>query len=122
MIADYQKEVLREYLSFFAKVKYQIVYAKESGTCSGIAQALERIPENQPFMLVWSDLILLSDFLLPDAYERGGILHFNVISDYIGISKTFPCRWSYRDNQFTEEYSYEYGVVGFFLFHNKLMS
>ena len=58
IIADYHKEVLRQYLAAFAQVKYQVVDAQGAGTCAGIRQALELIPEKQPFMLIWSDLIL----------------------------------------------------------------
>ena len=39
--------------------------------------------------------------------------------DYIGISTTFPCRWSYADGEFREEPSCEDGVAGFFLFADK---
>lgn len=117
VIADYQKEVLREYLDSFAEVKYRIVDANGSGTCAGIAQALEQIPENQPFMLVWSDLILPDGFALPEEYDPGD--DPDSMPDYIGISKTFPCRWSYGDGRFVEERSSEHGVAGFFLFHNK---
>lgn len=117
IIADYQKEVLREYLSCFAKVKYQVVDAEGSGTCSGIRQALALIPPKQPFMLVWSDLILPKDLILPEDNKQ---TNSSILSqDYIGISKTFPCRWSYINGQFVEEYSIEYGVAGFFLFTDK---
>ena len=119
IIADYHKEVLREYLGAFAEVKYQVADAKGSGTCSGILQALEKIPENQLFMLVWSDLILPEEFRLPDAYEKNHISSSDEIPDYIGISKTFPCRWSYAGSQFVEERSSEHGVAGFFLFRDK---
>ena len=81
IIADYKKEVLREYLSCFAKVKYQVVDALGTGTCAGVGQALALLPEHASFMLVWSDLILPESLQLPD--EDG---------DYIGISQTFPCR------------------------------
>lgn len=115
IIADYHKEVLREYLSCFADVKYQVVDASGSGTCSGVAQALDLIPENRSFMLIWSDLILPCDFLLPDEYNGDN----NAENDYIGISKTFECRWSYNNNVFIEEKSSEHGVAGFFLFTDK---
>lgn len=115
VIADYHKEVLREYLSVFADVKYQVVDACGTGTCSGIQQALRYIPEDKSFMLIWSDLILTEEFTLPQEYEYGE----KTAQDYIGISKTFPCRWSYKNNQFVEENSYEYGVAGFFLFTDK---
>lgn len=114
IIADYKKEVLREYLSCFADVKYQVVDAEGTGTCSGVKQALQLIPEKEAFMLVWSDLILPKEFELPDEY-----INNNARNDYIGISKTFPCRWSYSDDAFREESTYEHGVAGFFLFTEK---
>lgn len=115
IISDYKKEVLREYMSAFAEVKYQIVDAEGTGTCSGVKQAIDLIPENQPFMLVWSDLILPDNFVLPEDYsgKTAGV------KDYIGISETFPCRWSYSEGSFCEERSYEHGVAGFFLFTDK---
>ena len=115
IIADYKKEVLREYLSAFADVKYQVVDAKGSGTCSGVKQALELIPERQAFMLVWCDLILTEGFELPEDYREGTV----ATKDYVGISETFPCRWKYENGQFAEERSTEYGVAGFFLFTEK---
>ena len=109
IIADYKKDVLRKYLAAFADVKYRVIDAVGTGTCSGVAQAAELIPDGEPFMLVWSDLILPKDLVLPDEQER----------DYIGISGTFPCRWKYEDGEFTEESSVSHGVAGFFLFHDK---
>lgn len=114
IIADYQKEVLHEYLAAFAGVKYQIVDASGTGTCAGVKQALELLPESQPFMLIWSDLILPKDFKLPEEYEKGFPQE-----DYVGISETFPCRWSYYDGEFKEERSCEHGVAGYFLFTDK---
>lgn len=117
VIADYHREVIREYLASFADVRYQIVDAEGTGTCSGIRQALELIPAGRPFMLVWSDLILPKDLVLPDGYEKP--LSDGRVSSYIGISSTFPCRWSYQKGRFTEESSVEHGVAGFFLFSDK---
>jgi aminoglycoside phosphotransferase len=116
IIADYKKEVLREYLSVFADVKYQVVDAQGTGTCSGIGKAMARIPDGEPFMLVWSDLILPEEFKLPENYgsEKNGVCR-----DYIGISETFPCRWKYEKGTFTEEGSIEHGVGGLFLFSEK---
>lgn len=64
IIADYKKEVMHEYLEAFAAVKYQIVDAGGTGTCAGIRQAVDLIPDGEPFMLVWSDLILPADLKL----------------------------------------------------------
>lgn len=112
IIADYHREALREYLSCFAEVKYQVVEAEGTGTCSGIRRALELIPSGEAFMLIWSDLILPEGLELPDMEGTSA-------KDYIGIAGTFPCRWSYRDRQFVEEPSVENGVAGFFLFRGK---
>jgi GTP:adenosylcobinamide-phosphate guanylyltransferase/thiamine kinase-like enzyme len=108
LIADYKKEVLREYLESFADVQYQIVDARGTGTCAGVHQAIDLLPDDKPFMLIWSDLILPENFTLPS--EPG---------DYIGISQTFLCRWSYKDEAFSEERSEEHGVAGLFLFKDK---
>lgn len=118
IIADYKKEVLKGYLSSFADVKYQVVEASGTGTCAGVKQAVDLIPEREPFMLVWSDLILPDNFALPAEYEDEKT---ESINDYVGISVTFPCRWKYEKGQFAEERSVEHGVAGFFLFHEKGM-
>lgn len=116
IIADYRKDVMREYLEAFCDIKYQIVDADGTGTCAGVAQALELIPEEEPFMLVWSDLILPSEFRLPPEYADEGS---RPDQNYIGISGTFPCRWKYEDCKLDEESSTEHGVAGFFLFPGK---
>ncbi len=115
IIADYKKEVLRKYLVAFADVKYQVVDAEGTGTCSGVGQALELIPADEPFMLVWSDLVLPKDLELPEEYINDNIPE----SNYVGLSQTFPCRWKYENGVFEEERSEECGVAGFFLFKNK---
>lgn len=151
IIGDYKKEVLREYLSAFAKVAYQVVEADGTGTCSGIRKALSHIPDGEPFMLVWSDLILPQKLKLPKGYEAGedelrkaepgksgseNVEKGNIelgkagskkekpekpatVENYIGISTTFPCRWSYENGRFREEGSTDHGVAGFFLFSEK---
>jgi hypothetical protein len=108
VIADYKKEVLREYLECFADVKYQVVEADGTGTCSGIRQALELLPDDEPFMLIWSDLILPVHFDLPSGN-----------TECVGISQTFPCRWSFESGEFKEECSEEFGVAGLFIFKDK---
>lgn len=115
IIADYHKEVLREYLSAFADVIYQVVDAEGTGTCAGVGQAVSLLPDGAPFMLVWSDLILPEGLALPAQYEADGLPK----EDYVGISETFSCRWSYREGVFLEEPSSEHGVAGFFLFTDK---
>ncbi|WP_035795654.1 sugar phosphate nucleotidyltransferase [Butyrivibrio sp. WCD3002] len=127
IIADYKKDVLHRYLSAFADVKYQIVDASGTGTCGGIRQAIDLIPDDKPFMLVWSDLILPDGFELPEEYndtndsseKNAGHIDDGPESDYVGISSTFSCRWKFEDGKFEEERSTEHGVAGFFLFGKK---
>lgn len=124
IIADYQREVLRKYLRAFADVKYLVVDASGTGTASGVKQALNLIPEKQPFMLVWSDLILPKNLELPKGYKDvqsypEKIIDNSCLDNYVGISTTFPCRWKYENGEFTEERSTEHGVAGFFLFKDK---
>ena len=117
IIGDYKKDVLRKYLAEFSDVIYKVVDAEGTGTCSGIATALELVPDSEPFMLIWSDLILPEGFWLPGEYmsnEKKAIE-----DDYVGISGTFECRWKYENGMFKEERSREKGVAGFFLFKNK---
>lgn len=116
VIADYKKEIMRQYLDVFADVKYQVVDAQGTGTCSGIRQALKLLPDGEPFMLVWSDLILPEQFKLPQDYESNTDIPSK---NYVGLSQTFPCRWKYENDKFEEKPSEEYGVAGFFLFKDK---
>lgn len=116
IIADYQRDVMRKYLEAFCDVKYQVVDADGTGTCAGITQALKLIPEGEPFMMVWSDLILPPGLQLPPEYMDGDA---RPDRNYIGISETFPCRWKYENGVFEEESSKAHGVAGFFLFSEK---
>ena len=110
IIGDYKKEVFRKYLNCFADVRYIFTEAEGSGTCSGVKNALRFIPDDTPFMLIWSDLILPEEYELPS--ENG---------NYVGISQTFNCRWSYINGGFQETPSTENGVAGMFIFENKAL-
>lgn len=108
IIADYKADVMHRYLNAFADVQYLIVDAHGQGTCAGISEAAEKIPEEESFMLIWSDLVLPETFSFSEE-ER----------NYIGLSDGFPCRWRYQDGKFEEIPSSENGVAGLFLFQNK---
>ena len=110
IIGDYKKEVLKKYLKAFADISYVVVDAEGTGTCAGLSTALSYVPEDEAFMLIWSDLILHDSFTIP---EKDG--------DYVGLSQTFRCRWSYVDGEFMEEPSFENGVAGFFIFRNRAL-
>lgn len=109
VIADYKAYVMKRYLAAFAEVRYLVADAHgASGTCAGIREALDKLPEQEPFMLIWSDLILPDDFSLPE--EPG---------NYIGLSKGFRCRWKYEDGHFSEVPSEDMGVAGLFVFEDQ---
>jgi len=108
IIADYKKDVLRAYLESFAEVKYLVVDAGGTGTCSGIKYAVDLLPDGEPFMLIWSDLILPDSFQLPKENRN-----------FIGISQSFPCRWKYQNGKLAEERSETHGVAGLFVFRDK---
>lgn len=109
VISDYKKEVLRGYLKAFATdVNYKIIEAQGTGTLSGIKEALSHINEDERFMISWCDLVLGSDFVIPSDNKN-----------YVGISKSFECRWSYCNNKFIKKSSKENGVAGVFIFSNK---
>ena len=115
IVADYKKDVLREYLSCFAEVSYQVVDAKGAGTCAGIRDAVKLIPDKEPFLLIWSDLLLSKAFCLPRDYREGS----SAKRDYVGVTSAFSCRWSFINGEFFEERSDEHGVAGVFLFAEK---
>ena len=109
IIADYKIDVLKQYLDIFASdYSYKIIKANEQGTISGIKEAIEDYREDEPFMVLWCDLILSSDFKIPGKK-----------ANYIGISKDFECRWSYKNDRFIQEPSSADGVAGLFIFENK---
>ena len=109
IIGDYKFDVLKEYLRVFAKVKYILIDAAgKKGTCAGIKDAVNKIPNSKPFMLIWSDLILHKDFELPEQSDN-----------YVGLSGDFKCRWRYENDVFEEIPSVENGVAGLFVFKDK---
>lgn len=109
VIADYKTDVLRKYLASFAsKYKYKIIKAEKKGTIAGIKDAIAPYKNDEPFMIMWCDLILSKNFEIP-----------KLKGNYIGISKEFECRWSYIDDEFIKEPSSRNGVAGLFIFENK---
>ena len=109
VIGDYRYDVLKKYLQAFAEVEYTLVCGTgHSGTCSGLAEAIQYIPDNERFMLIWCDLVLPSDYEIPESDNN-----------IIGISKDFSCRWKYENGSFVEERSQEFGVAGHFIFKDK---
>ncbi len=117
IIADYKIDVLQKYLAIFGKdYDYEILRADGDGTASGIGKAIEKIGENEAFMVVWCDLILSDEFALPSE-----LLGDNPRPqrNYVGISGNFECRWSFENDKFIHKASFENGVAGLFIFADK---
>lgn len=109
VIGDYKYDVLEKYLNAFADVDYQMVHIQNrKGTCAGLKEALDLVPANERFMLIWCDLVLPEDYSVPET-----------TNNVVGVSRDFPCRWMYKDCIFSEERSSEHGVAGHFIFSNK---
>lgn len=109
IIGDYKYEVLDKYLNEFASIEYKLVRGTgHRGTCAGLADAIDLIPESERFMLIWCDIVLPNDYKIP-----------NTESNLIGISVDFSCRWSFLNGQFKEEKSTAHGVAGLFVFKDK---
>lgn len=109
VIGDYKAEVLERYLEVFAEPKYIFVRAEGKGNVAGIRQALEFIPEGKNFLLTWSDLILGENFSVDGLPEK----------NFVGVSKTFSCSWSFVDGVLEKKTVDGHGVAGCFLFTDK---
>lgn len=109
IIGDYKCDVLRKYLECFAQVSYLIVQAEGEGNACGLRQALDIIPEKEPFMLLWSDLLLDDELNLENLNNRC----------YLGVTDKFKCSWKYEDGRLEKTSTQKNGVAGLFLFDEK---
>jgi hypothetical protein len=110
VIGDYLFDVLKAYIAAFPpEARVTLVKADGKGTCSGMAAAVKQIEYTQsPVGIIWSDLYFA---------------HLPKFADYkkpvIGMSGTFPCRWSDDPVRgLVEEISFDRGVCGYFMFPN----
>ena len=109
IIGDYQFDVLERYLEIYASVNYVLVRASGSGNAAGLKEAISYIPDNQPLMIIWSDILLSDDFDI-DALETG---------NYVGVTNHFECSWEYSNGCFEKRATKENGLAGCFLFADK---
>ena len=108
IIGDHLVDVLDNYLSTFCKHHdYKIIRTEENGTAAGLKEAVEYIPDNEPFILTWSDLFFEK--------EQEFVFDNELL---VGLSDSFKCRWKY-DDRFVHESSTTCGVSGFFAFKDK---
>lgn len=115
VICDYKKEVIKKYVKAFASsFDAKVIEADGNGTASGIGKVISSITDDEPVIVFWCDLLFGEDFQLPDA-----LLEKNLNDNFIGLSGSFVCRWSFEDGQFVHFPSSAKGVAGFFVFKNK---
>ncbi len=108
VIGDYKIDVLRRYMEAFGRHEHcRIVSAHGAGTCAGVAEAASNLDPNAPAFLSWCDLVYSTS---PDP------LFGAVDKPAIGLSQSFPCRWSFQDGQLMHVPSSSAGVAGCFWF------
>ena len=109
IIGDYKFDVLDRYLSTFAKdVNYMLVRATTKGNAAGIKEAVSYIPDNEPFMIIWSDIILSDSFCINEIVK----------GCQVGLVD-FPCSWSLKEGKLVNEQIAGKGVAGLYIFDNK---
>lgn len=109
IIGDYKFDVVARYLSTFAKdVDYILLKAEHKGNVAGLKEALTLIPDDEPFLVIWSDIILPDDFDIPPV--KAGCT--------VGVS-SFPCSWSLIGGKLIRESHEGRGVAGLYIFSDK---
>lgn len=115
VICDYKRDVLKKYLaSFGSQYRVQVISAEGSGTASGIGRACNLIKDGSPVVILWCDLLFDPKWEMPSVLQKQ-----NLQSNLLGLSGTFPCRWSYDKGRLQHIPSSAAGVAGFFVFRNK---
>ena len=109
IIGDHLSHILFKYIQLYSKKQnIQMLFTYEKGTSAGLKQAVGAfIPDNEPFILTWSDLLFRSE----QEFEFTGDVS-------IGLSNTFECRWRLSDGEYKNEASSTDGIAGFFAFKN----
>lgn len=102
-IVDHLSEVVISYRDTWFK-EVTIIETSESGTCSGIKDALSLIPEDQNVKISWSDLLFEKKLMLDETKNT------------IGLSQTFDCRYQHIDGKIIKKTGNEAGIAGFFSF------
>jgi GTP:adenosylcobinamide-phosphate guanylyltransferase len=110
IIGDYLFEVLETYLNTNKpNVNYRLIKTSENGTCSGITDALNLIDNDEPILLLWSDLYF---FKTPDLN--------NLFDTTLFTTSCFVSRYKvFSDKKIIEQTTQTDGVAGMFYFKNK---
>lgn len=107
VIGDYAFDQLEKYLAVNPpQARFELVLAREKGTASGIANALEKVPADAPLILTWSDLIIGS---LPP-WPEGSL-------PVVCTTSAFTCRWTVApQGHLHESAAATNGIPGVFYF------
>ena len=110
IIGDYLYDQLENYLQVDPpQVDYKLIKTDQKGTCSGIDVALKLVPEDDPVLLTWSDLIIKDLPPFPDHSDQ----------PLVYLTDAFTCRWSYQETGLQEITSEITGVPGIFYFSQR---
>lgn len=110
VICDYKQDALKRYLTAFgSQYRVRVISADGTGTASGIGKACSLFDDADPVVVLWCDLLFDREWKMPAVMDS---LPFQC--NLIGLSGTFPCRWSFKNGQFRHEASSAAGVAGFF--------
>ncbi len=104
IIGDYAYDQLEKYLEVNPPaVSFDIRKTNEKGTCSGIAEALRKVPENSELIITWSDLII-DDFPTIVACDHPVVI----------TTHAFTCRWTVSEAGDLVEQPGPRGIPGIF--------
>lgn len=116
IIGDYKFEELRKYLQMEPpSCEYTLINTKQSGTASGISEAIRGIDDSSSIVVTWSDILI-------DGCELDNVLNERIDKTDFGVVLTdnFVCRWSKEeDGKLVENPSATNGVAGIFYMKNK---
>lgn len=107
VIGDYAFDQLERYLNVNPpQAQYELIFASEKGTASGIAEALEKVPSDAPLVLTWSDLIIGE---LPQWPQCE--------CPVVCTTSAFTCRWTVSaEGRLHESPAATNGIPGLFYF------
>jgi len=110
IIGDYLFDVLETYLkNNKPNVVYRLIKTNEIGTCSGISEALNLIEDEEPILLLWSDLYFSKK---PDLSQIKETTLFTT-SCFVSRFKVL------NDKNVIEQTTQTDGIAGMFYFQNK---
>jgi GTP:adenosylcobinamide-phosphate guanylyltransferase/thiamine kinase-like enzyme len=116
IIGDYKFNEMSSYLQMEPPpCEYSLIHTTETGTASGISDALQEIDDSSSVVIIWSDILVDSAELNDELDRRIGHADFGVL-----LTDNFVCRWSMdQDEVLSENPSTTNGVAGIFYMKNK---